>query len=67
MNRVRIPGAWLMLTLFLCGSAFAEEKDRAVRLAKLQIDPAHLESYKAALKEEISIRVEPGLLALGGC
>ena len=56
-----------MLTLFLCGSAFAEEKDRAVRLAKLQIDPAHLESYKAALKEEISIRVEPGVLALGGC
>ena len=66
MNRVRIPGAWLMLTLFLCGSAFAEEKDRVVRLAKLQIDPAHLESYKAALKEEIetSIRVEPGVLAL---
>jgi quinol monooxygenase YgiN len=66
MNRFRIPGAWLMLTLFLCGSAFAEEKDRVVRLAKLQMDPAHLESYKAALKEEIetSIRVEPGVLGL---
>ena len=66
MNRFRIPGAWLMLTLFLCGSALAEESGRVVRLAKLQIDPTHLESYKAALKEEIetSLRVEPGVLAL---
>lgn len=37
-----------------------------MRLAELEIDPAHLESYLAALKEEIetSIRVEPGVLAL---
>ena len=37
-----------------------------VRLAKLVIDSAQLESYKAALKEEIetSIRVEPGVLTL---
>ena len=34
-----------------------------VRLAKLVIDPAHLESYKAALKEEIeaSLQLEPGV------
>lgn len=34
-----------------------------VRLAKLVIDPAHLESYQAALKEEIeaSLRLEPGV------
>ncbi|MFL6590066.1 MAG: putative quinol monooxygenase [Chthoniobacterales bacterium] len=39
---------------------------KVVRLAKLQIDPARLETYKAALKEEIetSIRVEPGVLGL---
>lgn len=39
---------------------------RIVRLAELEIDPAQLENYKAALKEEIetSIRVEPGVLAL---
>lgn len=37
-----------------------------VRLAKLQIDAVQLESYKAALKEEIetSMRVEPGVLNL---
>lgn len=36
------------------------------RLAKLEIHAEHLESYKAALKEEIetSILIEPGVLAL---
>jgi len=37
-----------------------------VRLAELEIDPAQIEDYKAALREEIesSIRVEPGVLTL---
>ena len=37
-----------------------------VRIAELQIDPAQLDSYQLALKEEIetSIRVEPGVLTL---
>ncbi len=37
-----------------------------VRIAELEIDPAHLDAYKLALKEEIetSIRVEPGVLTL---
>ena len=37
-----------------------------VRLAELEIDPAQVEDYKAALKEEIeaSIRLESGVLAL---
>src|SRR5438105_4656310 len=41
-------------------------EDRIVRLAELEIDPAQLDVYKAALKEEIesSIRVEPGVLTL---
>ncbi len=41
-------------------------KPPMVRIAELEIDPAHLEAYKAALKEEIaaSIRVEPGVLSL---
>jgi len=39
---------------------------RIVRLAELEIDPAQLEDYKIALKEEIetSIRIEPGVLTL---
>jgi quinol monooxygenase YgiN len=37
-----------------------------VRIAELEIDPAQLELYKAAVAEEIeaSIRVEPGVLAI---
>ena len=37
-----------------------------VRIAELEIDPAQLEGYKAAVKEEMeaSVRVEPGVLAI---
>ncbi|MDE3106243.1 MAG: antibiotic biosynthesis monooxygenase [Acidobacteriota bacterium] len=42
------------------------ESSVVVHLAELQIDPAHLEEYKALLREEIaaSIRIEPGVLTL---
>ena len=60
-----IPTA-LLLALFSYGNATAQEKNQMVRLAKLQIDSAQLENYKALLKEEIetSVRVEPGVLTL---
>jgi quinol monooxygenase YgiN len=37
-----------------------------VRIAEIEIDPAQLQAYKAALKEEIeiSVRVEPGVISL---
>jgi quinol monooxygenase YgiN len=37
-----------------------------VRVAEIEIDPARVEAYCAALREEIeaSIRLEPGVLAL---
>jgi quinol monooxygenase YgiN len=47
--------------------AHAEEtQGRVVRIAELEIDPADLEQYKAALRRgiETSIRVEPGVLML---
>jgi quinol monooxygenase YgiN len=50
-----------------CGRTFAQPgESRIVRLAELEIDPAQLEAYKAALREEIetSIRIEPGVLTL---
>lgn len=56
-----------VLASSLCGLALAEEmRGRYVRLAEVEIDPAQLERYKAAAKEEIetSVRVEPGVLAL---
>ena len=56
-----------MLTLSLCEPALAQETRGAyVRLAELEIDPAQLESFKAAIKEgiEAAVRAEPGVLAL---
>lgn len=47
------------------GAATTEAmKQLVVRLAELEIEPAQLEAYKAALRKEIaaSIRVEPGVL-----
>lgn len=54
-----------LLAIFSARAA-AQEKNRMVRLAKLQIDSAQLENYKAALREEIetSLHVEPGVLTL---
>jgi hypothetical protein len=45
-------GASTTLTLVLCGSALVDEKGRIVRLAKLQIDAAQLESYKAVSEKD---------------
>lgn len=47
-------------------NVIAQDKNRMVRIAKLQIDSMQLENYKAMLKEEIetSLRVEPGVLML---
>src|SRR6516225_11122389 len=41
-------------------------KEPYVRVAEIEIDPAQLEPYKAAVKEQIeaAIRLEPGVLAL---
>ncbi|WP_276500751.1 putative quinol monooxygenase [Terrimonas pollutisoli] len=52
--------------LFFGMTVNAQEKKQLVRLAKLQIDSAQLESYKTALREEIeaSVRLEPGVLTL---
>ena len=66
MKFLRILALFLMMVPAINRNALADEKSRVVRLAKLQIDPAQLEAYRAALKEEIetSVRVEPGVLSL---
>jgi quinol monooxygenase YgiN len=47
-------------------TSFAQYKNLVVRIARLQIDSAQLENYKAALKihAETAVRVEPGVLTL---
>src|SRR5215468_7831711 len=55
------------LSLLMSEHAVADEKGRPfVRLAELEVDPAHLERFKASATEQIesAVRVEPGVLAL---
>ncbi len=51
-----------ILTLSLCSQAQAQY----VRLAELEIDPAQLNAFKAAVTEgvEAAVRLEPGVLVL---
>jgi quinol monooxygenase YgiN len=56
-----------VLASSLYGRSLAEERQgQCVRVAELEVDPAQLESFKAATKEvtETSVRVEPGCLVL---
>src|SRR5688572_22204035 len=61
ITRSSIIGA-SMLTLCLCSQAQAQY----IRLAELEIDPAQLEAFKAAITEVVqaAVRSEPGVLAL---
>jgi len=56
----------LLALVMTGGIAAAETPAPLVRIAELEIDPAQLEKYKAAVKEEmeVSVRVEPGVLAI---
>jgi quinol monooxygenase YgiN len=57
----------LVISFPVCGVVFAEEpRSPVVRIAELEIIPAHLEAFKAAVKEEMetSVRAEPGVLAI---
>jgi quinol monooxygenase YgiN len=63
-----IAGTFCLASLFLNTPSAAAQTHpkRLVRIAELEIDPAQLEAYKTALREEIeaSIRIEPGVLTL---
>ena len=50
----------------LCfGMKTMAQDNRMYRIAKIQVDPAQLDNYNAALKEQMvtAIRVEPGVLS----
>jgi len=55
----------VLLTLYKT-NATAQQDNRKVRIANIQVDPAYVDEYKAALAEhaKIAVRVEPGVLAL---
>src|SRR4051812_3208249 len=54
----------LISTLFFSKSVMAQQQKHMVRLAKIQVDPAQLVSYNAALKEQMAaaVKLEPGVL-----
>jgi quinol monooxygenase YgiN len=66
--QVHSVGAFLAIALLIMGgvAAATDAPSRLVRIAELEIDPAQLDAYKAAVKEEmeISVRVEPGVIAI---
>src|ERR1700675_1103950 len=55
-----------LMVLFSSANVSGQQSGLVVRIAKLQIDSAQLENYKAALKEhaETAVRVESGVLTL---
>ena len=66
MKKIYIALLVILVVSVFCGNASAQEKKQIVRLAKLVIDSAQLENYKAMLKEgiETAVKVEPGVLTL---
>jgi quinol monooxygenase YgiN len=56
---------FVILLLFIAHITGAQDR-RVLRIAKIQIDPMHIEDYKTAVKEQIeaAIRIEPGVLML---
>jgi quinol monooxygenase YgiN len=62
-SKKRAMGIWIA-ALALAGAAPGPRP--MVRIAELEIEPVHLDAYKAALAEEqtASMRLEPGVLML---
>jgi quinol monooxygenase YgiN len=55
-----------MLSTLPSGTASAQTDQRYMRIARIVVDSAQLENYRAALREgiETAVRVEPGVLSL---
>ena len=65
-KRFLILGVPLFFTLF-GAAAMSEERPRQhIQIAEIEVDPAQLDSYKAAATEQIeaAVRLEPGVLVL---
>jgi quinol monooxygenase YgiN len=66
MKQLLIYGA-SMLAVALAGAAVAQEADgRYIQVAEIEVDPAQVGAYRAAVQEQIdaAIRKEPGVLVL---
>ncbi|WBL79506.1 antibiotic biosynthesis monooxygenase [Bradyrhizobium xenonodulans] len=61
-----ILGASMLASALVASATAQEAQGQYIQLAEIEIDPAQLEAYKAAVKEHIetAVRVEPGVLVL---
>ncbi|TIL58634.1 MAG: antibiotic biosynthesis monooxygenase [Mesorhizobium sp.] len=66
LRKLLIVAASIIAPLAVKPVVAQEATGPVIRIAELEIDPAQMAAYSAAVKEEMeeSIRVEPGVLAL---
>lgn len=59
-----LHGLYLIVITMILSLTAAAQDHHMVRIAKIEVDPAQLEQYNAALKEQMTtaIKVEPGVL-----
>jgi quinol monooxygenase YgiN len=65
-RRTMILGAALLLVLSGAPAVSDQKTPQHIQIAEIAVDPAQLDSYKAAVAEQIeaAIRLEPGVLVL---
>jgi quinol monooxygenase YgiN len=65
-KQVLIVGVTLFLELFSAAATGKAMAQQHIQIAEIEVDPAHLDNYKAAVQEQIetAIRLEPGVLVL---
>jgi quinol monooxygenase YgiN len=65
-KRFLIPGVAFFFALFGAVAMSKERPQQYVQIAEIEVDPAQLDSYRAAATEQIeaAVRLEPGVLVL---
>jgi quinol monooxygenase YgiN len=65
-KRFLILGVALFCTLFGAVAMSEQRPPQHIQIAEIEVDPAQLDSYKAAVTEQIeaAVRLEPGVLVL---
>ena len=65
-KRILIIGMALFSMLFGAVAMSEQRTQQHIQIAEIDVDPAHLDSYEAAVAEQIeaAIRLEPGVLVL---
>nr|WP_067062203.1 putative quinol monooxygenase [Mucilaginibacter sp. L294] len=64
MKKLLLSVPILVILLTVVEHASAQQKNQMVRLAKITVDPAQINQYNTALKEQMktAVGVEPGVL-----